>query len=384
MSQHLDTLLVHAGEPEPRHEGAVGMPVFSSANYLFAGEERYEDLKYIRLNNTPNHRALGEKLAAAEGAEAATVTASGMAAITTALLSCLSQGDHLLAQDCLYGGTYSFLQQDGPRFGITTSFVAGSDPSAWKASLKPETRAFYVEAMSNPLLEVADLEAVVSFCREYGLVSMIDATFSTPYNFRPLELGFDLVLHSATKYLNGHSDIVAGVVAGSHTRLEKVVHLLNHLGGSLDPHACVLLHRGLKTLGLRMERHNANGQAVSEFLHGHDKVARVYYAGLPSHPGHDRAKRLFRGFGGVFSFELEAGVEGAERVMSRLKLPLVAPSLGGVESLITRPATTSHAGMTAEQRAGAGIRDGLIRVALGIEDPRDLVEDFRQALEQSV
>lgn len=381
MSHHFDTLLVHAGEPDPRHQGAVGMPVFASANYLFAGEERYEDLKYIRLNNTPNHLALADKLAAAEGAEAAIVTGSGMAAITTALLSVMSAGDHMLAQDCLYGGTYSFLHEDGARFGLGVSFVPGSDPTAWKAALKPETKVFYVEAMTNPLCEVASLEAVVAFCREYGLVSMIDATFTTPYNFRPLELGFDLCLHSATKYLNGHSDIVAGVVAGSRQRVDKVVHLLNHLGGSLDPHACVLLHRGLKTLGLRMERHNANGQAVAEFLAAHPKVARVYYAGLPEHPSHGRAQILFKGFGGVLSFELKGGVEEAERVMSRLKLPLIAPSLGGVESLIARPAVTSHAGMTPEQRAAAGISDGLIRVALGIEDSRDLVEDFRQALD---
>jgi cystathionine gamma-synthase/cystathionine gamma-lyase/cystathionine beta-lyase len=210
---------------------------------------------------------------------------------------------------------------------------------------------------------------------------MIDSTFATPYNFKPLEIGFDLSLHSATKYLNGHSDIVAGVAAGSRARIDRFVHLLNHLGGSLDPHACVLLHRGLKTLGLRMERHNANGQAVAEFLHAHPKVSRVHYAGLPSHPGHARAKALFRGFGGVLSFELKGGVQEAEAVLSRLKLPLIAPSLGGVESLITRPASTSHAGMTPEQRASAGITDGLIRVALGIEDSRDLVGDFRQALE---
>jgi cystathionine beta-lyase/cystathionine gamma-synthase len=381
MSQNIDTLLIHAGEPNPRHAGAVGMPIFASANYQSGGEERYEDLKYIRLNNTPNHLALARKLAAVEKSEAAMVTASGMAAITTALLSILSAGDHLLAQDCLYGGTYSFLQEDLTRFGVATSFVSGSDPEAWKAAVRPNTKAFYVEAMSNPLVEVADLPAVVTFCREHGLVSLIDSTFATPYNFRPLEMGFDLSLHSATKYLNGHSDIVAGAVAGSQQRIEKLTHLLNHLGGSLDPHACVLLHRGLKTLGLRMERHNTNGQAVAEFLQAHPRVARVYYPGLPSHPGHQRAKELFRGFGGVLSFELKDGVAAADQLLSRLRLPLVAPSLGGVESLVTRPAITSHAGMTSEQRASAGISDGLIRVALGIENPSDLVEDFRQALD---
>ncbi len=377
---HFDTLLVHAGEPHPRHGGAVGMPIFASANYLFAGEERYDDLKYIRLNNTPNHKALAEKLAALEGAEAATVSSSGMSAITTTLLTCLSQGNHLLVQDCLYGGTYSFVEKDLPRFGVQVDFVSGTDPASWPAALKPETRVFYVEAMTNPLAEVADLEAVVNFCRENRLISVIDATFTTPYNFRPIELGFDLVVHSATKYLNGHSDIVAGVVAGNTSLVEKIVHLLNHLGGSLDPHACVLLHRGLKTLGLRMERHNANGQAVAEFLTAHPKVAGVHYPGLPDSPSHARARALFRGCSGVLSFEMKDGVEAADELLSRVKLPLIAPSLGGVESLITRPATTSHAGMTPEQRKAAGISDGLIRVALGIEDPQDLIEDFRQAL----
>lgn len=379
MSQ-FDTLLIHAGEPNPRPEGAVGMPIFASANYLFAGEERYDDLKYIRLNNTPNHKALADKLAALEGAEAATVTSSGMSAITTTLLTCLSQGDRLLAQDCLYGGTYSFVQQDLPRFGVAVDFVGGTDVARWKELLRPETKLFYLEAMTNPLVEVADLQAAVTFCRENRLTSVIDATFATPYNFRPLEIGFDLVVHSATKYLNGHSDIVAGVVAGRAEMVERIIHLLNHLGGSLDPHACVLLHRGLKTLGLRMERHNRNGQEVAQYLAAHPKVSKVYYPGLSQSPSHQRAKQLFRGCSGVLSFELKGGVEAADEVMSRLKLPLVAPSLGGVESLITRPSTTSHAGMTPGQRRAAGISDGLIRLALGVEDPQDLIDDFRQAL----
>lgn len=381
MSQHLDTLLIHAGEPNPRIEGAVGMPIFASANYLFAGEESYDDLKYIRLNNTPNHQALCGKMAAIEGAEAAMVMGSGMAAITTSLMTTLSQGDHLLAQDCLYGGTFSFLEKDAPRFGISTSFVSGSDPASWERQLKPSTKAFYVEAISNPLVEVADLEAVVAFARRHNLVAMIDSTFATPFNFRALDLGFDLSLHSATKYLNGHSDIVAGVVSGSAERIGKITHQLNHLGGSLDPHACVLLQRGLKTLGLRMERHNANGQALAEFLSSRHEVSKVHYPGLQSHPGHSRAKTLFQGFGGVLSFELAGGVAAVDRLFGRLTLPLVAPSLGGVETLVTRPATTSHAGMTAEQRAASGITDGLVRLALGIEHTQDLIDDFRQALE---
>lgn len=374
----LDTTLVHAGEP--RILGAVSIPVFASANYEYAGEDEYDALKYIRLNNTPNHQALHEKLAAIEGAEAAVVTASGMAAISTALLTVLKAGDHLLHQACLYGGTQSLVAEDLPAFGIASTAVDARDPSAWEARLRPETRAFYVESLTNPLLEVADLEAVVAFCRRHGLVSLIDNTFATPVNFRPLEHGFDVVLHSATKYLNGHSDLVAGVVLGSADLVRRVVHRLNHLGGTLDPHACVLLHRGLKTLGLRVRRQNENALALAGFLHGHPAVASVNYAGLPSHPDHERARRLFTGYGGVLSLDLHGGVPAATALIGRLELGIEAASLGGVETLVTRPVTTSHAGVDPARRREQGITDSLIRVAVGIEDPADLLQDFRQAL----
>lgn len=374
----LDTTLVHAGEP--RIGGAISIPVFASANYEYAGEDHYDALQYIRLNNTPNHRALHQKLAAVEGAEAAVVTGSGMAAISTALLTVLGSGDHLLHQSCLYGGTWSLVTEDLPAFGMAATAVDARDPGSWEARLRPETRAFYVESMTNPLLEVADLEAVVAFCRRHDLVSLIDNTFATPVNFRPLELGFDLVLHSATKYLNGHSDLVAGVVLGHEDLVRGVVHRLNHLGGTLDPHACVLLHRGMKTLGLRVRRQNENAQALAEFLHQHPAVASVNYAGLPSHPDHERARRLFTGYGGVLSLDLHGGVPAALSLIGRLRLGIEAASLGGVETLVTRPVTTSHAGVAPERRREQGITDSLIRVAVGIEDPADLLEDFRQAL----
>jgi cystathionine beta-lyase/cystathionine gamma-synthase len=303
-----------------------------------------------------------------------------MAAITTALLTVLSAGDHLLAQSCLYGGTHDFVTRDLKSFGITYDFIDGNCPENWAAKLKPTTRAIYVETMSNPLLEVPDLEAVVRFAREHNLVSLIDNTFASPVNFRPPEHGFDLSLHSATKYLNGHSDIVAGVVIGRRELVERVKHRLDHFGGSLDPHACFLLHRGVKTLGVRVRFQNRSALEVARFLASHPKVARVNYPGLETHPQHERARRLFDGFGGMLSFELDGGVEAAERFIRNLRLPISAPSLGGVETLITRPATTSHSGMSPEDRRRLGITDSLIRVSIGIEATEDLLADFEQAL----
>lgn len=376
----LDTKLIHAGEPEPRIAGAVAMPIFQSAMFEYGGETKYHDITYIRLNNTPNHLVLQQKLATLENAEAALVAGSGMAAITTTLLTVLSAGDHLLVQSCLYGGTHDFVTRDLKSFGIAYDFIDGNSPETWGARLKPNTKAIYVETMSNPLLEVPDLEAVVRFAREHNLVSLIDNTFASPVNFRPPEHGFDLSLHSATKYLNGHSDIVAGVVIGRADLVERVKHRLDHLGGSLDPHACFLLHRGVKTLGVRVRFQNQSALAVARFLESHPKVLRVNYPGLESHPQHERARRLFDGFGGMLSFELDGGVKAAERLIENLRLPISAPSLGGVETLVTRPATTSHSGMSPEDRRRLGITDSLIRVSIGIEATEDLLADFEQAL----
>ncbi|MEW6683528.1 MAG: aminotransferase class I/II-fold pyridoxal phosphate-dependent enzyme [Nitrospirota bacterium] len=377
----LDTLLVHAGEPNPRIGGAVSMPIFQSANFEYGGEASYDDLTYIRLNNTPNHLALHEKLAALEGGEAALVTASGMAAISTTLLTVLSSGDHLLAQACLYGGTHDLITKDLPSSGISHDFIDANDPGSWARLLKPTTKSIYVETMTNPLLEVADLEAVTAFAKQHGLVSLIDNTLASPVNFRPLGVRFDLSLHSATKYLNGHSDIVAGAVIGAKVWITRITHRLNHLGGSLDPHAAFLLHRGMKTLAVRMRHHNASAQRIAEFLAQHPAVVAVNYPGLKSHPDHMRAAELFSGYGGVLSLELRDGVAAADRLLERVRLPIRAPSLGGVESLITRPATTSHAGMSANDRRRLGISDGLVRLSIGIEAADDLIADLAQALE---
>lgn len=379
----LETKLIHAGEPEPRILGAVAMPIFQSAMFQYQGETSYHDLKYIRLNNTPNHLALHRKLAALENAEAALVTGSGMAAISTSLLTVLKSGDHLLIQNSLYGGTHDFVTHDFAAFGLSYDFIEAERPETWQALLKPNTKAIYVEAMTNPLLQVADLEAVVKFARAHGLVSLIDSTFASPVNFRPLEWGFDLSLHSGTKYLNGHSDIVCGVVMGAAAWVEKITHRLNHLGGTLDPHAAYLLHRGLKTLALRVRYQNESALAIARFLASHPVVAQVNYAGLESHPGHQRARRLFSGFGGVLSFEPRGGVEAADVFLQSVRLPLIAISLGGVDTLATRPAITTHAGLSAEDRRRAGIADGLIRLSIGIEATDDLIEDFDQALNES-
>jgi cystathionine beta-lyase/cystathionine gamma-synthase len=376
----IETKLIHSGEPSPRIEGAVSMPIFQSATFAYRGESNYHDLRYIRLNNTPNHVVLHQKLAAIEGAEAALVTGSGMAAISTALLTLLSAGDHMLAQDCLYGGTHDLLTAELPRLGIAIDFIDAADPRSWRPRLRANTRVILVETISNPLMQVADLPEVVKFARENNLTSMIDNTFASPVNFRPAEHGFDLSLHSCTKYLNGHSDIVAGAVIGSTKLIDAINVRLGHFGGSLDPHACFLLHRGMKTLAVRVRHQNESALRIARFLEQHPKVAAVYYPGLERHPHHLRACELFDGFGGMLSFELKNGVAGAEAFFERITLPISAPSLGGVESLITRPATTSHAGMTREQRQSAGITDGLIRFSVGLEAAEDLIEDFERGL----
>ncbi len=377
----LATRLIHAGEPRPRVDGAVVMPIFQTAMYAYAGGASYDEIRYIRLNNTPNHAALGAKLAAIGGAEAGLVTASGMAAISAALLSQLQAGDHLLAFSCLYGGTYTFMTRDLTRFGCEVSFVDPRRPETWEAALRPSTRLFYAETISNPLLEVGELEAVVGLCRAHGLVSMIDNTFATPVWCRPAELGYDLVLHSGTKYLAGHSDLVCGAAVGRAALIDAVRHQLNHLGGSLDPHACFLLHRGLKTLELRVRRSGENAAQLAGFLAEHPAVRRVVYPGRAEHPDHARAARLLdRGFGAMLAFEVEGGAAAARKVLEGVRIATPAVSLGGVETLVSIPAEGSHAGLSPEERSRIGIGDGLLRVSLGIEDGEELCADLGGAL----
>lgn len=379
----LGTRAVHAGEE--RFAGAVAPPVFQSTVFAVDEAGGYDDLKYIRYANLPNHRVLAAKLADLEAAEAAVVAASGMAAISAALLSVLSAGDHLLAGDCLYGGTHALITGRLPRLGIGHTLVDAGDPGSWAAALTPSTRAIYVETITNPLMRVPDLEAVARFAAENDLVAMVDNTFATPAAYRPAEHGFHLSLHSATKYLNGHSDIVAGAVIGQRDRVAAAEGWMRILGGALDPHACVLLHRGLKTLELRFVRQSANAMALARFLAGHPRIERVSYPGLPDHPDHRRAAEQLDGFSAMLAFE-PAGeserekLEAADRLLRRTRLAVHAPSLGGVETLVVSPARSSHRGMTAEERAAVGIGDALIRVSVGIEAADDLIADFEQAL----
>lgn len=379
--QKIDTKLIHAGEPEKRYGNAVSMPIFQSSTYEYSGETDYHDIKYIRLNNTPNHSVLHEKLAALENGEDALVTSSGMAAISAALLSFLKSGDHFLAHESLYGGTHDLINKDFPDLDISCSFIDGCNPESWKEQLRPETKLIYVETITNPLLDVLDLKAVVDFSKEHNLLSLIDNTFASPVNYRPLEHGFDLSLHSATKYLNGHTDIVAGAVIGSEELVTKVRHKLNHLGGALDPNACFLMHRGMKTLSIRMERQNSNSLAVARYLEKHEKVRNVNHPGLESSASHTRAQELLDGYGGMVSFEIEGSLPEADKFISNLRLYIIAPSLGGVESLVTRPAQSSHSGMSKEERTASGIKDELIRMSIGIEAAEDLIIDLEQALE---
>ncbi len=374
----MGTTAVHGGERSPGPDGSVVFPVYYGTVYAVEDGTDYHDIKYHRLSSSPSQAYLHDKLAALEGAEAAVATASGMAAITTTLLSLMRAGDHLLATGSLYGGTMDFLTQHAGDLGWSFDFVS-DDRRDWERRRTGNTKVFLTETMTNPLLQVPDLEAIVDFSRSTGITSVIDNTFASPVNFRPLGLGFDLVCHSATKYLGGHSDVVAGAVLGSAERVGNVRHTLNHFGGSLDPHTGYLLARGIKTLAVRVAAHNANAGQIADFLAAHTAVREVNYPGLPTHPAHARAAKLFDGFGGMLSFRLSDG-ETAGALIRAVTIPAAAPSLGGVESLITQPAKTSHAGMAPADREQRGITDELIRLSVGIEDAADLIADLGQAL----
>jgi cystathionine gamma-synthase/cystathionine gamma-lyase/cystathionine beta-lyase len=382
-AQRIETLAVHSGEQRPGPEGSVVFPIYQGTVFTCEDGTDYNDIRYLRLSSTPSQQYLHRKLAALEGAEAALATSSGMAAVTSCLLTFLKSGDHVIAGDTLYGGTHSFLKTDAPGLGIACTFVDANKPGTWTAAARPSTRVILVETITNPTMRVAPLDEVVRFAREHRLVSIVDNTFATPVNFRPIALGFDLAFHSATKYLNGHSDLVAGCVVGSREMVEKVRRTLNHYGGCLDPHAGFLLARGMKTLALRVKAQNGNGLALAGMLAAHPKVAAVNYPGLESHPDHKHARALLSGFGGMLSLRLKGGTQAVDRFVAALAIPFHAPSLGGVETLVVRPAMTSHAGMKKEEREAIGVTDDLVRVSCGIEAAEDLVDDFRQALDRS-
>lgn len=371
------TIGVHAGSPEPEPGAPVVTPVTRSATFF--NPEEGGELRYGRYGNTPNHVAVATKLAALEGTEAALPLGSGMAAISLALLAFAGSGDHIVAAGALYGGTHVLLSRELPRLGIETTFVHAG--RRWRDALRTETRALYLEIPVNPTLAVPDPRPLAELARERGIPLIVDATFATPVNFRPTEHGADVVVHSGTKYFGGHSDLVAGVVAGPDAVVEEVRHRLKAFGPNLDPQALWLLERGLKTLAVRMDRHNANGLRIARWLQEHPAVEKVHYPGLPSHPDHAVASELFSGFGGMLGMEVRGGDGVALDVMKRFRLIRMAPSLGGVESLASMPRFTSHAAMSAEERHALGIDDGFIRLSIGIEDAPDLEDDLAGALE---
>jgi cystathionine beta-lyase/cystathionine gamma-synthase len=371
------TRAVHAGAPPPAAGAPVVMPIHQTSTF-FSGADAPAEVLYTRYGSNPNHLAVARKVAALEGAEDAVVVASGNAACALALLSCAAAGGRIVAQKELYGGTLRLLQREFPRLGIRTQYVPVA--AEWSAALLEPAAAVLIELPVNPTLRVPDLPGAAAAARAAGVPLIVDATFATPINLRPLEHGAELVFHSATKYYGGHSDLSAGVVAGSAARVAAVRELVTSFGPVLDPHAVWLLDRGIKTLAVRMARHNENGLAVARWLEAHPLVERVLYPGLPSHPDHARATALMTGFGGVVSLVVRGGDEAALHFTRSLELMCVAPSLGGVETLVSMPRHTSHAGLTREERYAAGIPDGFVRLALGIEDAADLVADLEQAL----
>lgn len=387
-SRRFDTLAVRAGQPRQDALDAVTTPIACTATYAFGSsaelrdhfEGRSERQEYGRYGN-PTVRAAELKLAALDAGEDAALFGSGMAAITTALFALLKKGDHVvLVGDC-YRRTRSFVTQTLARFGVESTLVPAGEPSALAAAIGPSTRVILTESPTNPYLRVVDLPALVEAKRRHPRVKiLIDATFATPVNQRPLEQGADLVLHSCTKYLGGHNDLLAGVVIGEQGLVALVREARDVLGGVLDPHAAYLLVRGLKTLSLRVARQNATGLAIARWLETQPEVARVHYPGLTSHPDHAIAARLMTGFGGVVSFVLRADLDVTASALDACELATIAPSLGGVETLIEQPAIMSYYGLSSEERAALGIADGLVRLSVGIEDVEDIREDLSRVL----
>jgi methionine-gamma-lyase len=380
------TRAIHNGEPRHGLNAPVTTPIFRTSNFSFAdtselkrwAEGKSKSYIYTR-NGNPTLAVAEAKIADLENAEAAVVTASGTAAISSALLAALQSGDEVIATRQLYGGSYRLLRDTLPRLGIRTHFVEANLEGV-EHLVNAKTRVLYVESPTNPALQLVDLKKAAGLARKHNLVSMIDSTFASPVLQKPLDLGFDLVLHSATKYLAGHSDVIAGAVAGSRAWVGKVRETMIVLGGSMDPGAAFLLIRGLKTLEVRMQRQCRTALAVARFLDRHPKITRVYYPGLESHLDHRLARRQMRGFGGMLAFDVKGGLPAARRFCDRTRIFLLAASLGGVESLIVLPIYTSHHDMGTKELASVGVSPGMVRVSVGLEDARDLIADLKQAL----
>ncbi|RME46227.1 MAG: PLP-dependent transferase [Chloroflexi bacterium] len=392
------TQAIHAGEEPDPLTGAVAPPIYQSTTFAFrnadeasAAFERYTEpaltfqgrqdpYVYTRWGN-PTITALERKIAALEGGEAALATASGMAAIASAVLTAVAPGQHLISARAIYSGTYELFASKLPPLGIDVSFVDATEPANIERALRPNTRLIYIETPGNPLLDITDIAATVEIARSAGVMTMIDNTFATPINQRPVDLGIDVVVHSATKYLCGHGDAIGGAVVGPANFIHATrTGMLRDFGGIISPFNAWLILRGTATLPLRMERHNANALTLARWLEEHPAVQLVRYPGLPSHPGHEVAQRQMTGFGGMIAFEVKGGIEAGRRLMDRVSLCTLAVSLGDVRSLICHPASTTHSYIPAQARQAAGITDGFVRFSVGLEDPEDIMADLDQAL----
>lgn len=375
----LSTIAIHGGSGAHHAGDPVAPPLVQSVNFIQeVGTEA--GLLYTRYGNTPNLERVQKRLALLEGAEGALLLASGMGATACAMLALLRPGDHLLASSFIYGGTMRLLTEEFTRHGIDVTLVDPHEPRAWRKRLRKETRAVFVESPVNPTARVLDLRPISYLTKEVGLALVVDSTFASPINLRPLEHGADVVIHSGTKYLNGHHDAMCGVVAGTEPYIQEVLAKMMVWGQAADPFAAWLLERGLKTLDVRVQRQNENAMRIATWCADRKEVKRVHYPGLTDHPDHEIAKALMDGYGGMLAIELTGGGKAAERFLRRLKLFQHATSLGGVDSLVSEPRYSSHARMTSEERARAGIPDGFIRISVGIEGADDLIADIEQAL----
>ncbi len=373
------TIAIHGGDG-PRHAGdPVAPPLVQSVNFVQeVGTEA--GLLYTRYGNTPNLQRVQKRLALLEGAEDALVLASGMGATACAMLALLRPGDHLLASAQIYGGTLRLFTEEFTRIGVDVTLVDPFEPRVWRKRMRKETRAVFVETPINPSCRVIDLRPISYLTKEGGIALVVDSTFASPVNFRPLEHGADVVIHSATKYLNGHHDAMCGVVAGTEPYIQEVLQKMMLWGQAPDPFAVWLLERGLKTLDVRIRRQNDNAMRIATWCAGRKEIRKVHYPGLVDHPDHDVARTLLDGYGGMMAIELAGGAKAADRFLRRLRLFVHAASLGGVDSLVSEPRFTSHARMTSEERARAGVPDGFIRMSIGLEEADDLIADIEQAL----
>lgn len=372
----LNTICTHVGEiVDDTYKGAIS-PLYMGTSYAF---DDVDIKRYPRYFNTPNQLGLSQKIAALERAEAALIFGSGMAAISTTLLAFLKAGDHIVLQNMLYGGTYNLVTEQFEKYGISYSFTAGLQPEDFETLIRPNTKVLYIETPSNPLLTITDMDRIASLAKKHNLISMIDNTFASPVNQNPLDFGIDIVIHSATKYMGGHSDICAGAVASTREHMDKIFELAKNLGGSLSEYTVWLLERSIKTMGIRVRAQNANAMKMAAYLEKHEDIQKVYYPGLSSHPDHKLATEQMKGFGGMLSFELKEGMDAAAFQKS-LQLIKSSMSLAGVESTVLSPSRTSHALLSAEERQKQGIADGLIRFSIGIEEIEDLIADIEQAI----